>query len=337
MTIKDIAREAGYAVGTVSRVLNNSPDVSEKARKRILEVVEKYHFKLNSNAKHLKQQTNSGIAIIVKGTRNMLFASMVESLQRLIKEKGYACLIYYIGETDNEVEYALQVCRERQPLGILFLGSDLQNFRERFAQVDIPCVLVTNSGNTLQFKNLSSVSINDTLAAEQVIEYFISRGHKNIGIIGGKMKGAGHTNPAKARYEGCLKVFAREGFSYSAERQLEITSYTMDGGYRAMERLLKKMKGVTAVFVMADVMALGAIRAARDKGLRVPEDISIIGFDGIEMGQYMIPKLTTIKQPSDELAQRCVEILLKCICENKSAVNEQVPYYFLEGESVTAI
>ena len=93
MTIKDIARESGYAVGTVSRVLNNHPDVSEKARKRITEVVEKYHFRLNNNAKHLKQQTNSGVAIIVKGTRNMLFASMVETLQKLIKEKDYACLI----------------------------------------------------------------------------------------------------------------------------------------------------------------------------------------------------------------------------------------------------
>ena len=90
MTIKDIAKESGYAVGTVSRVLNNHPEVSEKARNRIMEVVEKYHFRLNNNAKHLKQQTNSGVAIIVKGTRNMLFANLLESLQGFIKKKGYA-------------------------------------------------------------------------------------------------------------------------------------------------------------------------------------------------------------------------------------------------------
>ena len=155
MTIKEIARESGYAVGTVSRVLNNHPDVSDKARARVMEVVEKYHFRLNNNAKHLKQQTNSGIAIIVKGTRNMLFANMVESLQQLIKEKDYASLIYYIGEDDHEVEQALQVCRERQPLGILFLGSNLENFKERFAEVDIPCVLVTNPAASLNFENLS--------------------------------------------------------------------------------------------------------------------------------------------------------------------------------------
>ena len=96
MTIKDIAKEAGYSVGTVSRVLNNHPDVSDKARKKVMAVVKKNHFKLNNNAKHLKQQSNSGIAVIVKGNNNMLFATIVEKLQGLIKERGYVCLIYYI-------------------------------------------------------------------------------------------------------------------------------------------------------------------------------------------------------------------------------------------------
>lgn len=132
MTIKDIARESGYAVGTVSRVLNNRPDVSEKARKRVMEVVEKYNFRLNNNAKHLKQQVSSGIVIIVKGSQNMLFAAIVERLQKLIEERDYAFLIYYIGEQDNEVEQAWQICRERHPSGILFLGSDLEFFREPF-------------------------------------------------------------------------------------------------------------------------------------------------------------------------------------------------------------
>lgn len=132
MTIKDIAKEAGYSVGTVSRVLNNHPDVSDKARKKVMAVVKKNHFKLNNNAKHLKQQSNSGIAVIVKGNNNMLFATIVEKLQGLIKERGYVCLIYYIDEDENEVEQALQICRERQPMGILFLGSDLEYYLRSF-------------------------------------------------------------------------------------------------------------------------------------------------------------------------------------------------------------
>lgn len=337
MTIKDIARESGYAVGTVSRVLNNQPDVSEKARKRIMAVVEKYHFRLNNNAKHLKQQNNSGIAIIVKGTRNMLFANMVESLQGLIKEKKYACIIDYIGENDNEVEQALQVCRERQPLGILFLGGNLENFKERFNEVDIPCVLVTNSTESLNFGNLSSVSIDDTVAAQKAIEYLVSLGHKEIGVLGGEMKEMKHSNPAKSRYDGCVLAFQKWNLAFNAQRQFEATPFTMEGGYEAMERLLDKMPNITAVFTMSDVMALGAIRAVRNKGLRVPEDISIIGFDGIEMGQYMVPRLTTIQQPSQKLASRCIEILLQQIREEQSAINELVPFSLIVGESTAKL
>ena len=109
LTIKDIVRESGYAVGTVSRVLNNQPDVSDKARAKIMDVVETHSFQLTSNAKHLKQQTSNGIAIIVKGNQNMLFASIVEQMQGMIREKGFVCLMYYIGEMENEMEQALQL------------------------------------------------------------------------------------------------------------------------------------------------------------------------------------------------------------------------------------
>jgi LacI family transcriptional regulator len=148
MTIKDIARESGYAIGTVSRVLNNHPDVSDKARETIMAVVEKYNFKLNNNAKHLKQQSSNGLAIIVKGSQNMLFASIVEHMQGMIRERGFACLIYYIGEMENEVEQALRVVVERRPRGILFLGSNLSFFKESFAAIQIPCILVTNSAES---------------------------------------------------------------------------------------------------------------------------------------------------------------------------------------------
>jgi len=330
MTVKDIARESGYAIGTVSRVLNNQPGVSEEARKKVMEVVEKYHFRINSNAKHLKQQYNSGVAIIVKGTRNMLFAMLVETLQQLIKEKGYACLIYYIGEDEHEVEQALQVCRDRQPLGILFLGSNLENFRECFDQVDIPCVMVTNSAHGLEYDNLSSVSIDDKKAAYTAVEHLISLGHSQIGILGGDMR---RSNPARARYEGCLSAFQEHAIEFDAERQLVSSYFTMEGGYQAMQILLQNKSDITAVFAMSDVTAMGAIRAIRDNGMNVPQDISVVGFDGIEMGQYIVPKLTTICQPGNEIAQRCVEILLQCIHKNEKKVVEQIAYTLSIGES----
>lgn len=334
MTIKDIAKESGYAVGTVSRVLNNHSGVSEKARKRIMEVVNKYNFKLNNNAKHLKQQTNSGIAIIVKGSKNMLFASMVETLQKLIKEKDYACLIYYIDEEEHEVEQALQVCRERQPMGIMFLGSNQENFQERFENVDIPCVMVTNPAATLNFQNLSSVSIDDELAGKTAVSHLISLGHRKIGVLGGDMR---YSNPAKARFEGCVEAFKENNIAFDVHKHFESSQFTMEGGYQAMERLLDKMPDITAVFAMSDVMALGAIRALKDRGLQVPDNVSVIGFDGIEMGQYSVPNLTTIQQPGAALAIRSMEILLQCISENAIAINERIPFYLIEGESTVSL
>jgi len=334
MTIKDIAKESGYAIGTVSRVLNNHPDVSDKARKRIMEVVEKHHFQLNSNAKHLKQQASQGIAIIVKGSNNMLFSALIEELQGMIRSRGYACLMYYIDELADEMEQALLVCRERRPLGILFLGSNLEYFRERFHEINIPCVLVTNSGETLGFDNLSSVTTDDALAAEAAVKHLLELGHHNIGILGGVLE---KSRAAYTRYIGCLKAFESSDVDFDLEKQYESALFSIAQGYNAMERLLNKMPGITAVFAMSDVMAVGAIRAIRDRGLQVPADISVVGFDGIELVNYLTPKLTTIRQDRETIAKRSVEILLACIRDNMKAVHEVVPFKVIAGESTREI
>lgn len=334
MTIKDIAKESGYAVGTVSRVLNNHPDVSEKARKTIMAVVEKHHFKLNSNAKHLKQQASSGIAIIVKGSQNMLFASIVERLQRLLSEKKYASFIYYIGEEENEVERAERVCLERHPLGILFLGSDLEFFKERFDRLEIPCVLVTNSAAELGFGNLSSVSTDDEAGAQAAVAHLLKLGHRNIGILGGYME---KSHAAHTRYKGCEKAFAEQGMKLEPGLQYRSAFFSMEEGYHAMEQLFEQMPDLTAVFAMADVLAVGAIRAIRDRGLRVPEDVSVIGFDGIELGNYLSPRLTTVRQARERIADRSLEILLSDIAGERPAVHELLPFDIVEGESAAKI
>ena len=331
MTIKDIARESGYSVGTVSRALNNSPGVSEKAQKRIMEVVEKHHFRLNSNARHLKKQSKDGVAIIIKGTQNMLFAAVVEQLQGLIKRNAHACTIYYIDEYENEVEQAIHICRERHPEGILFLGSNLNYFKQRFHEVEVPCVLVTNSGAGLNFDNLSSVTTNDREAAHYVIEHLLSMGHSHIGILGGNME---LSHAAYSRYEGCKIAFEENGIAFDKERQYEAANFSIADGYQAMERLLNKMPEMTAVFAVSDVMAIGAIRAIQDRGLRVPEDISVVGFDGIDIGRYMNPRLTTIRQHRESIALKSVEILLNRLDEEAPAVHEVEPFHLVPGESV---
>ena len=180
MTIKDIARESGYAVGTVSRALNNAPGVSAETRQKILEIVNRHNYEPNANAKHLKQQTNDGIALIVKGTQNMLFAGILEPLQQIIEESGYVATVYYIDEEANEVAQARRICTERKPHGILFLGSNPEYFTPELEALGIPCLLLTNSAASLRIRNLSSVSVDDMAASDTMIEYLYKKGHRRI-------------------------------------------------------------------------------------------------------------------------------------------------------------
>ncbi len=330
ITIKDIARESGYAVGTVSRVLNNSPDVSEKARRKINEVVKKYNFQLNSNAKLLRQHPAKSVALIVKGTQNMLFGAMVEMVQKELAAKGYDCLTYYINREENEMVEAIKICNERRPLGILFVGSRHIYFREGFDKIDVPCVMVTNTAKELNFKYLSSVSTDDVDASRAMIDYLVQIGHKNIGVIGGD---PANSKPTEYRLKGCRQSFDKHGIEFDITADFEITTFNAMGGYLAANRLLDKNPDITAIFAMSDVLAMGAIRAIADRGMTVPGDISVAGFDGIEMARFTVPKLTTIKQNGEEISRRSVEILVDNIENSAPAINEFIPFHIISGES----
>lgn len=334
MTIKDLAIKTGYAVGTVSRALNNHPNVSEKARKAILQAAEECGFELNVNAKQLKQSHSNTILVIVKGTSNELFSEMLESIQTLIAGTSYQLAVDYMDEDLNEVLRAVQLCREKKPLGLLFLGGNTQNFVGDFEKIDAPSVLITNDASSLQFQNLSSVSTDDSEAARCAMDTLISLGHRRIAIIGGDRK---CSDTSRLRYEGCQRSFREHGIEFDPERDYQGVRYSYQDGYQATKDLLAAGSEFTAIFAIADVMAIGAIRALREKGLRVPEDVSVMGVDGLPLGNYLVPQLSTISQSVHEMARRGVEILLDGIEKGSAAVHETVPFGVLCRESVRAI
>lgn len=334
MTIKDIARLSGYGVATVSRVLNNHPDVSEETRRKVMTVVEEQGFQPNNNAKRLKQQASNSIILIVKGTMNMLFADLVEKLQTLLRDAEQDVTVYYLDEDANEVSCALRLNRERRPRGFIFLGGDPELFRKDFAPITVPCVLLTNSARELNFDNLSSFTTNDHLAAEQVIQLLAGQGHQHIGFLGGNWS---CTQIGYSRLMGCREACAQLGIPFDVDRQCEPCRYSMPDAYSATEKLLERCPELTAIFAISDVMALGAIRALRDMGKQVPDDISVVGYDGIVIGQYSLPRLTTIRQDTQQLAERGVETLLRGIMFHGRPVHEFIPFQFIQGESVARL
>ena len=333
ITIKDIARESGYSVGTVSRVLNGHKSVSDKARENIMAVVEKYNFQLNGNAKLLKQQVAKGIAVLLKGAQNMLFNSLTELLQRKLEEYEYECDVFYLSEDDNEVDFAQRICRERKPEGILFLGANLRFFRSSFQGINVPCVLVTINGSEMGFDNLASVTTNDRLAAEHIIDMLVENGHTRIGVIGGNPE---MSTASKERLIGCRKAFARNGIEFDEFRQFEKSHFSLEGGYTAAGKLFRKMPDVTAIFGMSDVTAIGAMRAAADRGISIPGDLSIVGFDGIDLADYVTPRLTTIRQNREAIATRSIDILIEMI-RGGSVKHEVIPFILIQGNSIRKI
>lgn len=331
VTIKDIARESGYSVSTVSRVLNDRRDVSPDAKKKIDEIVAKYNFVPNNNAKHLKQTASKTIGVLIKGTSNMLFASILEEIQRIIEKTSYTLVVSYLDEDANEVEQALVICRERKPMGLLFLGGNPDYFRDGFAQVEIPCVLVTNRADGLHFPNLSSVATDDIAAAKCAVDMLVGQGHRHIGIVGGDLK-MSHTS--KQRYRGCQKSFEEHGISFDEENDYAKARFSFDSAYRATERLMQKAPDISAIFAMSDVMAIGSIRALIDLNYKVPQDISVIGFDGTALAEYYHPKLATIKQQYQTLAARSIELLFGQLEFKRDAIHEVVPFEFVSGESI---
>lgn len=334
MTIKDLSAQTGYSVGTVSRVLNNQPNVSEKARAAILDAARESGFQLNANAKQLKQQHSNSILAVVKGTSNELFSSLVEAMQTRMALSDHPLIVDYLDEDSNEVLRALQLCLEKKPLGVLFLGGNRQNFLDDFGKIGVPCVLVTNDASSLSFPNLSSVSSDDRLAAKTAIDYLVSLGHRRIAVIGGDQK---VSDTAKLRYQGCMDAFQANGIDFNEETDYEGVRFSFADGYKAAQKLLSRGREFTALFAISDVMAIGAIRALADAGKRVPEDVSVIGFDGLNIGEYTIPKLSTIRQSVDELAKRSIRMLQENIESVHSPRYETIPTEVVLKESTRKI
>lgn len=334
MTIKDLSAQTGYSVGTVSRVLNNQPNVSEKARTAIMTAANQCGFQLNANAKQLKQSHSNTILVVVKGTSNELFSSLVEAIQVRMADTNQALVVDYMDEYGNEVTRAIQLCREKKPLGVLFLGGNRDHFQRDFDRISVPCVLVTNDASGLSFPNLSSVSSDNVQAARSAIDYLADLGHREFAVIGGDPE---NSDTTKLRFEGCLQAFRDHGIAFDSGLDYEAVRFSFEDGYRAAKNLLSRGRKFTALFAMADIMAIGAIRALHEAGLRVPEDVSVMGFDGLILGKYTVPTLATVCQDVEKLAEESFRILQECISEAQQPCHETVDIRIEPGESARRI
>lgn len=332
-TIKDIAKLSGYGIGTVSRVINHQPGVSDKARKKVEQIIKEQNYEPNTNARILKQNISSAIAIVIKGYDNVFFAKVLQSVQLTLQAYNEEAIVCFLDENANEVESAIQLSSSKKPKGFIFLGGNLEYFKEGFDKVKVPSVLLTNTAKDLHFDNLSSFTSDDSKAGRYGVSYLISGGHSEIGVIGGSLSKEG-SQVGYRRMQGIMQELKETSIAFDPKRQYVGSRYNLQGGYDAAKQLLKQNPNTTAIFALSDMVAMGAIRALNDLGKNVPNDVSVLGYDGIEFTKYMNPRLTTISQDIDLLVKKGVEDLLQRLDHEQQPVHELIPFKMLDGDSV---
>lgn len=310
MNIKDIAAIANVGVSTVSRVLNNHTDVNDETRKRILEIIKENNYIPNNSARILKQSNTKNIGILVKGVFNPFFSEILKLVSVGIENAGYTMILQQ-HNNENDIGTLLGFIKEKRLQGIICLGGNFLDFTDDdLEEVNIPIVLLSvDSVTRKNLKRCSSISINNKQAGYMATEYLIKNGHKHIGLMLGEKADLGIS---KERYEGYKK--ALEDYAIGIGDQYIIYGeYEYEDAYKESKKMLEENPEITAIFAISDIMAVGAAKASFDLGRKVGKDISIMGFDGMDMAKYYEPSITTIKQPKNEMSRLSVEILLKLL------------------------
>lgn len=307
-TIKDIARLSGVSVTTVSRVLNHRPDVNRATRTKVEQVIEECHFIGNTNARGLKQD-NEVITLVVRGRSNPFLGSLAESILDQASSMSESLVTEYIDEKADEFLTALHMTQQNRVKGMIFVGSLIDDRVRVLQNIDIPMVFTTVNANKANLPNASSVAIDDRSMGKRVADELLKRGHRNIAVFG--------SNPVAGdslsmRFQGFCEAYTEHGLSYDPLLYRE-TRFSLQSGYETAIEFFPLHPEVTALFTMSDQVAVGAIRAIRDIGKSVPDDISVFGFDGVDIGKYMLPRLATVEQPVEEIAKRSVKLLIDMI------------------------
>ena len=337
MTIKDIARICGVGVSTVSRAINNHPDINEETKAQIMQVIKENNFVPNNSARNLKRLGSKTIAVLIKGITNPFFSKMIKVFEREIKEQKYSFELQRVDDSEDEVDVAIQLIKEKKVKGIIFLGGYFSHSKEKLNQIGVPYVLCTTGviGDNI---SVSSVNVDDYKESYKIVDYLLNIGHQKIAIIS---NGEKDVSIGRLRLEGYRKALMDHKMKVDHDLELEIPfgveTYSLDAGYIATKELLDSGKDFSAIYAISDRMAIGACRAIFDAGKRVPEDYSVAGYDGLDFGQYYNPSITTIKQPVEDMALSTINILFDMIKKKKPPRSQVFEGELIVGKSTGKI
>jgi DNA-binding LacI/PurR family transcriptional regulator len=308
ITIKDVARESGVNTSTVSRALNNGYGVHNETRKHVMEVANRLNYRTNQVARGLVTGRSRTIGLVVSDIRNPFFAEVARGAEDAAHRAGHDLVLCNSDlKAEKQMSYFDSLLAKRVD-GIVMNSVAILSHaqQDQLRDAGVPIVLLNRSSN---YRRFSSVLGDNLEGGEIAGNYLIDLGHTKVVHITGPRA---HGNFAD-RAKGFLKAFHDRGLP---EPLVIYGEHTFAGGYESANQLLGPDRRTTAIFAGNDVLAFGCIRAAIEKGIRIPDDLSIIGFDNVEMSQITSPPLTTVDQPKYEIGKAAIEMLLNTLAKD---------------------
>ncbi|MCF7915685.1 MAG: LacI family transcriptional regulator [Spirochaetaceae bacterium] len=302
MGIKNIAQKAGVSVATVSRVLNGTKFVSEDLRKKVMRVIDENGYVANHVARSMVLKKTFTAGLIIPNISEMFHQIIFSSVEETLEEADYKVIVCKVRDHPNHEQVYLDLLLQNRTDGIILMHETSNpDIYTQLRKANVPIVL---SGIDIPALGSPQVRIDDYRAACDGTEYLVGLGHTRIGLIGGW----GHS-VGDIRVQGFHDVLKTHGIRHY-DGQIAVGGYTIESGCNAMHTLIAKHPELTAVFVLSDEMAIGVYTAIREAGKQIPEDISVLGFDGIDIGRYLYPSLSTVQQPIREIGKRSADLLL---------------------------
>lgn len=323
-----MAKLAGVSVATVSRVLNRESNVTEETRQRVQSAIEKLNYSPNLLGRNLRRGATKNVLVLLNTISNPFYSRIVRGIEECLVPEGYSVTLFMTHGSVQLEQKAVRMLQTRRVDGAIFLSSEQSGEILSEACRGIPVVQACEPQASFL---AASVGIDNREAAQNAAEYLIQKGHRSIVFFGAKEPPAS----ARERAEGYRQAVLRAGCC--APRVIE-EGYSIHAGMRAARRLLEEGGALPdAVFCISDSAAIGAIRAFSEAGIRVPQTLSVMGFDDAFVSEVFLPSITTIRQPRYEIGHKAAELLLAAIRgEDNRAVREILTHELIERESVIA-
>lgn len=306
-SIKDVALRAQVSITTVSHVINRTRFVSDKVRAEVETAVRELGYVPSAVARSLKSNTTRTIGMLIPNCTNPYFAEIVRSVEDHCFEAGYTLILCNTDDDPHRQGVYLQVLSEKRIDGMIIISTGQDEDLLRLLKgLPIPTVLLDRDIDEV---NCDLVQNAHMQGAQMATQYLVDLGHRRIACLAGP----DDLTPSTQRIEGWREALAHNGLTDESAHLLWHSDFSSQGGYATMQTILAQPQRPTAVFVGNDLMGMGALSAAHEAGIRVPQDMSLIGFDDIELAHFTSPALTTIAQPKDRIGVAAVDMLLERI------------------------